>query len=167
MTVAEQPEVRRRPAFAFGPGHLLAIAGGIAVIVSIFLNWEDLTVAGHHSTAKARDVPVKFLFDYTTRSKDPSFVLLLAIIAAVILVGVLLGGRLVGGRFLVLIGALLAIAVAVVFSFQVHQALNALHVAKAISVTDFVGPAPYVAFAGGVLALIGSFIRTPVDRAAV
>lgn len=161
MTVTERGVVPRRAAFGFGAGHLLALLGGIAVIVSIFLKWEDLSVGGGHHVAKAKDVPVQFLFNYTTGAKDPSLVLILAITGALILVGTLLATRLVGGRFLVLLGALLAIGIAVVYSFQVHQALHSLHLRTPISVTDFVGLAPYVTLVGGVLALIGVMIRGP------
>jgi hypothetical protein len=154
--------VRALPAgFAFGVGHLLALIGAVAVIVSIFLKWEDLSSAGRLQTARAKDVPVQFLFDYTTGAKDPSLVLILAASAAMILVGVLLATQLPGGRVLAWFGAALAIAIAAMYGFQVHQALRALHLGKQIGVTDFIGIGPYVTFGGGILALVGVMLPAP------
>jgi hypothetical protein len=140
-----------------GMGPLLVAVGAIGIIVSIFLKWEDFSLGGRHQTAKATGVPLKFLIDYTTSSKDPSLVVILGVSAALCVIAFLVSTQRPGLRSLAILGALLAIFTAVMYGFQVHQALHALGLAR-VHTTDFTGPAPYVALAGGVLALIGSLV---------
>jgi hypothetical protein len=149
-----------RPGLAFGVGQLLVGVGGIAIIVSIFLKWEDLTLASRHQTAKAKDIPIQFLFNYTTHASDPSFVVILAASAALCLVGVLLSLQAPGLRTVAMVGALAAIFTGAMYSFQVHQALHGLGLGS-IHTTDFVGPAPYAAVGGGVVALVGAVLPLP------
>lgn len=156
----DRPASTAGAGFSFGFGPLFVAAGVIAVIVSIFLKWEDLTIGGRHQVAKAQDVPLKFLFDYTTSSKDPSLIVILAVSAALCVVGFLLSTQRPGLRSIAVLGALLAMGTAVMYGFQVHQALHALSLGK-IHTTDFTGAAPWVALAGGVLALVGSVVRLP------
>ena len=138
-----------------GVGQLLVGVGAIAIIASIFLKWQDLSIAGRHQTAKAKDVPVQFLFNYTTHASDPSFAVILAVSAALCLAGVLLVSQAPVFRVLAILGGLVAIFTAAMYGFQVHQALHGFGLGK-IHTTDFVGIAPYVAAGGGVAALAGS-----------
>jgi hypothetical protein len=141
------------------------VLGAIAVVVSIFLNWFDFTVSSTfhlslHYTASG--VPVQFLWDYTTRSNDPT--LLVVLIPSVVLA--LAGVALIRARWLALVGGVLAIAVAVVYSFQLHQDVNAfrvsLHGATKIGLSDLLGIAPIICVVGGILIVVGALL--PVGR---
>jgi hypothetical protein len=157
----------RPPArFAFALIHALALAGGGAVIASIFLRWEDLTFRGRHQTATAPHVALRLLIDYTTKSKSPSLVPILAFSAALILIGVLLPPKIRGGRVLALLGAAVAVATAGMYGYQIHQLLHALHISRQVSVTQFVGLGPYVAAGGGGLTLLGILLSIPVSARA-
>jgi hypothetical protein len=143
----------RGAGYSLGVRQLLLGLGAIAITVSIFLNWKDLSLAGHSSTGKAKDFPIQFLFNYTTRASNPSLVVILAVSAGLCLLGALFSGRL--SALVAGLGALLAIFTAGMFAFQQHQSLHAFGLGS-VHTTDALGTAPYVALGGGVVALAGA-----------
>jgi hypothetical protein len=149
-----------RAGLSFGFGQLLVGIGAIAVIVSIFLKWKDLSVAGHHSTGKAKDFPIQFLFNYTTRSSNPSLVVILAVSAGLCVLGAVLSSQASAFRIVAGLGGLLAIFTAAMFAFQEHQSLRAFGLGN-VHTTDAVGIAPYVALGGGLVALVGAVVPFP------
>jgi hypothetical protein len=137
------------------------ILGAVAVVVSIFLRWFDLNISttfhvSLHYTATG--VPVQFLWDYTTKSNDPSLLVVLIPSAVLALVGV----ALIRARWLTFVGGALAIAVAAAYSFQLHQGLNtvrrSLHGAIKIGLSDLLGIAPIICFVGGILIVVGALV---------
>jgi hypothetical protein len=143
---------------SFGLGEGIVTAGAIAVIVSIFLTWEDaVTIAGHQVTqqVKANGVPVQFLWNWTIRSGDPSLLVILIPVVALLVLGVVS----LHARWLTLAGGALAVAVGLTYIFQLHQTVRA---ARALvpghGLSDFLGIAPIICVAGGVIALIGGLV---------
>lgn len=135
-----------------GLGEVLVGIGAVAVAVSIVLRWADLANGTAIFRRTARGVPVQVLWDYTTNSTDPS--LLVVLIPAFLLC--VAGIVLLRARFLALVGGVLAGAVGAMYIFQTHQALRASRGAHpGIGLSDFLGVAPYICIAGGVLAVIG------------
>jgi hypothetical protein len=141
----------------FGPAHALALLGTLGIVASMFFDWVDLSGPGGTRTDTASGVPVQFLFNYTTRATDPSLILVLAVSAVLCLAGALVGARMFELRLLVSLGGVLALGTAVLYGFQVHQALHA-QAQFHVTVLDFVGIGPMLAAAGGVAALVGVLI---------
>jgi hypothetical protein len=138
---------------SISPGQVLAGIGAIATVVSIFLNWADVTGPGGTATLKGTDVPLQFLWDKGTQSTDPSLILPLVVAAVLIGVGLLLPTA----RLAVFIGGGLAIAVSALYCVQVQRGLDAgLGDRLNITLTDFISIGVYLAFAGGVLAIVGA-----------
>jgi hypothetical protein len=143
-----------------GVGEVLVGIGAFAVAVSIVLRWADLAKGTAIFRRTARGVPVQVLWDWTTQATDPS--LLVVLIPAVVLC--VAGVVLLRARLLALAGGVLAGAVGVMYIFQTHQALRAHRTSlPGVGLSDFVGIAPYVCIAGGVLAVIGALwlVRRP------
>ncbi len=153
---AESPPEPPKPATLFGAAHVLALLGAVGVVASVFFDWVDLTGPGGTRTDTASGVPVQFLFNYTTKSSDPSFVLILAVSGVLCLAAALVGNRPREVRLLAGFGGLIALVTAVLYSFQVHQALHAVAGQFHVTVLDFVGIGPMLAAAGGVAALAGA-----------
>ena len=135
-------------------GEVLVGIGAAAIVVSIVLRWPDLATSHIIYRRTARGVPVKVLWDYTTKlNSTPS--LLVVLIPALVLCG--LGVVLRRARLLALLGGALAGAVGAMYIFQAHQALRANPSSLAgIGLSDFLGPAPYVCIAGGAIAVLGA-----------
>jgi hypothetical protein len=137
-----------------GAGQIVAILGAVVVAVSTFLDWIDVSARGASITGSATDVPVQFLYDKNTDSVDPSLLVLL-IPAAVLL---LLGALIPKGKVFGILGGLLAIAVPVLYAVQVQRGLDDDLASTNIGLTDFIGIGVYVAFAGGVIGLVGAIL---------
>ena len=151
----DSPTESPKPATLFGPAHVLALLGAVGVMASVFFDWVNVTGPGGTRTDTASGVPVQFLFNYTTKSSDPSFVLLLAVSAVLCLAAALVGNRPRELRLLAGFGGVIALVTAVLYGFQVHQALHAVQSTFHLTVIDFVGIGPMLAAAGGVAALAG------------
>ena len=146
------PAARTAPP-SVAPARIVAGLGAIATLVSIFLNWADVTGPGGHAILKGTDVPFEFLWDKSTSSNDPSLVLPLLVAAVLIGLGVLLPTAKLAG----IIGGGIAIAVAVLYGVQVQRGLDA-HPLGGLGLFDFISVGVYVAFVGGLVALIGAAI---------
>jgi hypothetical protein len=138
----------------------VCVIGAVLVIVSIFLNWADVSIGGQTFTANGREVPLDFLWDKDSTSEDPS--LIVALIPAALLVGL---GALKRLRWLALVGGILAVVVAVLFGYQIDQGLQDLPPEADISLFDFIGIAPWFALGGGLLGMIGAGVPRPSTSA--
>ena len=144
---------------SIGPGEGIAALGAIVVIVSMLLNWLDFsqTVQGRHLTQQvtASGVPVKFLWNYTTASNNPSLLIVLIPVVVVCLAGILF----VKARWLTLLGGLVAGAVGLMYIFQLHQKIRADRaVLGGFGLSDFLGIAPIICIVGGAAVLIGGIL---------
>ena len=131
---------------AVAPGQIVAGLGAIALIVSAFLNWQD--VLGH--TAKGTDVPVEFLVDKGVITGDPSILIALAIAGAMVIVGLFLPQL----RVLAILGGALGVIVVVLYCVQVQRLIDAS--STSIGLFDFIAIGTYIAFVGGIAAVVGS-----------
>jgi hypothetical protein len=135
-----------------GIGQIVAIVGAIAVGVSCFLDWIDISVGSNSLSGSASDVPVQFLFDKSTSADDPS-ILVLLVPAAILL---LLGALIPKGKVFGILGGLLAIVIPVLYSVQVQRGLDDDLSNLDISLTDFIGIGVYLALVGGIVGLLGA-----------
>jgi hypothetical protein len=119
----------------------------------VFFAWAKNTGPQGTVTDTPSGVPVQFLVNYTTKASDPSFVLLLSVSAVLCFAGALVGNRPRELRLLAGSGGLIALVTAVLYSFQVHQALHHVLSTFRPTVIDFVGIGPMLAAAGGIAAL--------------
>ncbi|HEV2309192.1 MAG TPA: hypothetical protein VGU73_01605 [Acidimicrobiia bacterium] len=146
----------RTPGVADG---ILAL-GIAAIVVSIFLNWLDisLTVSGTHVTRRltASGLPVQALVNYTTTRNDPTFLVLLIPIVVLCLVALLV----VKVRWLALVGGVLAVLVAAQYSYQLYALIHSTSVFHGFGLWDFIGIGTIVCFVGGLLALVGAALPT-------
>jgi hypothetical protein len=157
---ASQPAVVGRP--VIGPGQVLVLLGTLAVIVSIFLNWIEVSIGPFTISTTSSGVPVQFLWDYTTHSKDPTLLVVLIPSAVLALAAV----AFIQARLLGLLGGGLAVVVSVLYSFQLHQQLPALQSLLRESARpdlfDLIGIGPMICFAGGVVIVLGALL--PIGR---
>jgi hypothetical protein len=153
-----------------GPAQIVVLLGVAAITASIFLHWLDFSISVlgvHRSTsASASDVPVAFLFDYKTTSNDPSLLVVLVPIVVIALIDVLL----LRHRVLTFITAVVTFVVVGLYTYQLDQTRGRISdVSRNVinpSLTDLLGIAPYVAFAGGILLLVGALMTRPGSSAA-
>ncbi len=145
----EAPIVGRRawwtPAAVFGPGRILGALGAAGVVVSCFLSWHD---PGIHPD----NIPFAFLWDRTTTATDPSLLIALIPIAAVLV----LGAFVPFGVMLRFIGGLAMLVVAGVFAYQLNRVTGSAHGGPDLG--DALGTGFYVGAIGGVLAFIGGLL---------
>jgi hypothetical protein len=134
-----------------GPGLVLGVLATIGVVVSMFLSWRVL------GRAHPSDIPLAFLFDDTTTAQNPSLLLALIPLAAVLAVGALLprpaAARVVGG-----LGVL---AVAGLFAFQLHQALDRV---PNTDLSDQLDTGFYVAAIAGLVGFLSGFLPSGWTR---
>jgi hypothetical protein len=148
-----------------GPGQILVLLGAVAITASIFLHWLDFTLSVlgvHRSTsANAADVPVAFLFNYKTSSTDPSLLIVLVPIVVLVLIDVLLFRH----RIVTIVAGIATLATVGLYCYQLNRTTDrisaAFHSIINPSLTDLLGIGVYVAFAGGVLLLIGALLTRP------
>jgi hypothetical protein len=146
-----------------GIGQIVAIVGALAVGVSCFLDWIDVSVGSNSLSGAAGDVPVQFLFDKNTSADDPS-ILVLLIPAAILL---LLGALIPKGKVFGILGGLLAIVIPVLYAVQVQRSLDDDLSNLDIGLTDFIGIGVYLALLGGIVGLVGAiFSRSRRNPAA-
>lgn len=139
-----------------GPGMVIGLLAGAAVVVSLFLPWREGPV-------EPADIPISFLWDRDTASHHPSFLFLLIPLAALVLVGAAVprgaGVRLLGG-----IGTAVVVGL---FAFQAYRLVDDIPGGNfgATLESGF-----YVAAIGAVLGLVSGFApagwtrRRSVDR---
>jgi len=137
----------------------VCVLGAVLVLVSIFLNWLDLSVGRLTFSFNGREVPLDFLWDKNSNSEDPS--LIVALIPVAILIGV---GAMKKLRWLALAGGILAIVIAVLFGYQADRLLDdAPPQVAGVGFFDFIGIAPWFVLVGGILGVVGAIVprRTP------
>jgi undecaprenyl pyrophosphate phosphatase UppP len=149
---------------------VLIVLGAVAIVVSLFLHWKDISISARgqsfSSTANGHDVPVQFLFDRHTNDNDPSILIVLIPAAAL---GIL--GAALHKKALAFVGSIVSLLVAGLYLYQVNEGVDELNTAARgvvhISLTDFVGIAPYVCGIGAIVMLVGAFLdRAPRPAAA-
>jgi hypothetical protein len=134
-----------------GSGEIIGLAGAAAVIVSLFLPWRT---GGVHPSG----VPAAFLWDRTAGSTDPS--LLVFLIPAAVLMVLGLWPRI--GAGIRLLGAIIVLAVAGLFAYQLDRSLFA-----GSSLTDVLDTGFYVAAVGGILGFVSAFAASRSRREVV
>ncbi len=122
------------------------------MVVSIFLDWASVTVGSQSFSTAAKGVPIEFLWDKNSGSTDPSLLIALIPAAVLILVGILHRVRLVA-----VLGGIVAIVVACLYTYQVSTGLDQLP-PSVQSIFDFIGIAPWFALVGGIFGVIGGLI---------
>jgi hypothetical protein len=140
----------------------LVLLGAAGVLGSGFLHWLDRTVSRGSfqvtRTTTGTGVPVQFLWDSTTRSRDPSVLVVLIPIAAVAVLGVVIRH----GRGLALFAGAAAICVSGLYAFQVNRMIDDVRSRLGGLVNpglrDVLGVAPVVCFAGGAAIVLGSLL---------
>jgi len=125
----------------WGPGMIVGAIGAVAIIVSLFMSWQDPSV-------HPDQIPVAFLWDKTATS-DPSLLILLIPIAVVALLGAVLP-RAMGLRILAGIAMLVVVGA---FIYQLDRALP-----DGFDVGDALDTGIYVGGIGGILAFVSGFV---------
>jgi hypothetical protein len=138
----------RGPAIGLGP--ILAALGGLAFVLSSWLNW--LGSFEGSDAASAYDAPARFLVDVDSDLGGPSLGLLVLVVGIVVIVGAVVRGL----GLLSLIGGVAALVIVVVFTFQLNRLVDDVNDAGIdVSLSDFLDFGEYVAAAGAVLAIVG------------
>ena len=122
----------------FGPGMILGLVATLAVVVSLFLPWRT---GGVHPS----DIPAAFLWDRGATS-DPSLLIFLVPLAAVLVLGAVVWGGDVARVF----GGLGILIVAGVFAYQLDRAGNDF----GADLGSLLDTGFYVAVIGGFLAWV-------------
>jgi hypothetical protein len=120
----------------------MALGGAALAGLGLLIEWVQ-------DGGKAFDIPASFLFDYKVASKSSlSIGLVVALFAAVVLLSAILPnpGLRTAGRW---VGRALT-AVGVVFIVQLFRFVQEAHA----SLSDVMGPAPFVVAIAGVLAAL-------------
>jgi hypothetical protein len=120
---------------------VIGAIGAVAVFVSAFLAW--FSFEGPDGSLNGTSVPVEFLWNTSIGGDGVSLLVALAPLALLIIVGAIFGQA----RFLAILGGVLAIVAAVLFTIQTGELMNDLHIDE--STFDAIGIGPYIAFAGG------------------
>jgi hypothetical protein len=132
-------------------GKLIVMVGGVIVLVSSFLNWTK--AVDPDPARSAFGASAKFLIDHEPASGGITVgIVVFALGALAIASPFLPAGRIVG-----LLAGLAAGGAALLFVFQMHELIVDRELPVALSRLVAVGP--YVAAAGGAIAVIGSVIQ--------
>jgi hypothetical protein len=126
----------------FGPGMILGLVAALAVVVSLFLPWRT---GGVHPS----DIPAAFLWDRGATS-DPSLLIFLIPLAAVLVLGAVVWGGDVARVF----GGLGVLIVAGVFAYQLDRAGNDF----GADLGSLLDTGFYVAVIGGFLAWVSAML---------
>jgi hypothetical protein len=126
----------------FGPGMIVGLAAALAVVVSLFLPWRS---GGVHPSG----IPAAFLWDRGATS-DPSLLIFLIPLAAVLVLGAVVWGGDVARVF----GGLGVLIVAGVFAYQLDRAGNDF----GADLGSLLDTGYYVAVIGGFLAWVSAML---------
>jgi hypothetical protein len=136
----------------------LIVIGGALVAVSSWLNWgADVDIPGRNFSAPARSayiIPAKFVIDNDV--PVPSGGLSLGVVVLVLGVLVIAAAFAPGWRIAAGLLGLAAGITAVLYAYQVREAIRDANLGK--SFRDFISIGPYLAGIGGALAVIGAVI---------
>ncbi len=130
-----------------GPGRILGALGVAGVVLGMLMSWRD---PGVHATG----IPVSYLWDRTTRSTDPSLLIVLIPIAVVLALGVIAPL----GAWLRFAAGLAMLAVTGLFAYQLYVGIGAANGGPGL--TDVLGPGFYAAASGAVLAFVSGVIHS-------
>ena len=133
------------------PGQLVALTGGVLIVVSAWLDWiRPSRPFGPRMGLSAYDVPAQFLVRnrglFISRT-GPSLGVLVFVLGAACLVGALVGPV----RLLALPGGAGALVVAVWFAIRLRNFGSG-------SLRDLLGVGTVVALIGGVIATVGGIL---------
>ena len=171
VTPAEEPSAGVATQGSSAPpisvAQALIVAGVIAIVVSLFLNWLDLHVSvgavSRSRTGNATWVPVQFLFDRHESGDDPSILLVLIPAAALGLLGAW-----THQRVLAWIAGAVSLLVPSLYAYQVDRGLDEVNKAARgvvhLGLNDLIGIAPYVCGAGALVVLVGAFMLGRAPR---
>jgi hypothetical protein len=140
---------------AMGPAQILGVVGGAVVLVSTWLNWVSTDFEDLQVDFSAYEIPAYILIDNTVNIPAAGINLgvLTFVIAAVCIVGALVAPV----RWLMLVGGIVAVGIAVDFLWQMNLLAGDLEDNFGIDagVFDLAGFAPVIALVGGVVAIVG------------
>ena len=140
-------------------GRWLALAGGVLVAVTGWLDWTSRTTVGPDESAFK--FPAKFVLDYQSLREGLSLGVVVLVLGLLIALAAFAPGA--AGPVL---GVLLGIAaglLAFLFVYQVHVLLDENDVAG-VTLTDALGIGPYLAAVGGALAVLGGLLAFVIRR---
>jgi hypothetical protein len=144
---------------ALGAGLIVGGLAAIGGIVSLFLPWRE---GGVHVS----DVPVSFLWDSTSQDTDPSLLIVLIPVVALLAIGAVLPF----GAGIRLFAGLALLAIALVFAWQVDNTLDRF---PGADLGDALDTGVYVAGISGVVGIASGLVPsgwrrrdTVVDEAA-
>ena len=130
----------------------IAIIGGVLAIISCFLAWDDVAGLAWNDSFK---VPLKFLWDRNASAGVKLGIPLVSVAGAVALLSL---SRILAADFLRRLGGVVLLGVTALFVVQLGRRLgwDALN--------DNLGVGPYLAGAGGLLALLAPPGLWPLGR---
>ncbi|HEY6319111.1 MAG TPA: hypothetical protein VI462_14645, partial [Acidimicrobiia bacterium] len=138
-----------------GPGDVIIALGLVGLVVSIFLHWLDFShsISGTQVTERytASGVPIQVLVNYTTARRDPSFLVLLIPLVVLGLVALLV----VRVRWLAIVGGIVAVLVAAMYSYQLEEVVHTSSALHGFGLWDFLGIGPIICAVAGVLLIVG------------
>jgi len=138
-----------------GPGDVIVALGLVGLVVSIFLQWLDFShsISGTQVTERytASGVPIQVLVNYGTSRRDPSFLVLLIPLVVLGLVALLV----VRVRWLAIVGGIVAVLVAAMYSYQLEAVVHTSAALHGFGLWDFLGIGPIVCAVAGVLLIVG------------
>lgn len=143
---------------SFGLRQVLGGVAAIGLVVSVFVNWADVSGPGGSQQLKGTDVPVEFLVDKNTTSSDPSILVLLVIAAVLIAIGAFV---VTGARGMGIAGAALGLLVVVLYCVQVQRGLDDELAPLDLGLFDFISIGVYVALVAGVVGLACALMPSP------
>jgi len=135
---------RRSWVQGLGPGAAIGALGAAAVIVSLFLPWQDGGI-------RASSIPITFLWDGATGSSDPSLLAILVPLAVVMIVGAFVPM----GAVPRVVGAIGVVIVAGLFAYQLDHEIAAFPGTK---LSDVLAAGFYVAMIGGILGFVSAVL---------
>ena len=159
---APEPDVATddaaRPAIGVGP--IVALAGGILLAVSSWLAWlnsfELPGAVGRSEPFSGYDTPARFLVDNDADLGGPSIGVLVLVVGTVALVGAIVRGA----EPLALLAGVLGAVVGGLYVFQLSKRVDVINDELGLdaSLTDLLGVGAYVAFLGGIAAIVGAVL---------
>jgi hypothetical protein len=124
-------------------GLIVVVIGALMLIGSAFLDWLE-NDAGE--TLKGTDIQAEFLIDNESTTEDPSLVVPLAVVAAIVGVGAVLRRKVIA-----LVGGVLGLVVVGLFYYQLEDL-------QGVDALDVLAFGFWIAVAGVVVAIVGSLL---------
>jgi hypothetical protein len=140
---------------SIGPAQILGIVGGVLVLLSTWLNWISVDLEGFKIEYSAYQIPAYILRDNTV--DIPSAGLNLGVLTFLVAVVCIVGALLAPVRWLLLVGGVIAVVIAVDFLWQMNLITDDFEDSLGVEVGlfDIAGFAPLIALVGGIVAIVG------------